>query len=368
MAVPDWPNTFGYNMFFFPIDQWVGGVFYEHSHRLIGSVVGLMTVILAFWLHGRRSRSFLRWLGGLLTVAALATLLLWPNRWTDAFVLGLTGMAALAGSWRWPAVDPAPVWLRRLSKVAVLTVIVQGILGGLRVTQIKDELGIFHGALAQLFFVLICSIALFTSAWWNRPLQQSPAVAPHVPAQLVWTYLVATFLIFAQLVIGATMRHEHAGLAIPDFPLAHGKLWPDTGPEAIERYNRQRMEVFSVKPITATHVVVHMTHRVTALAILVAVGVAAVRTFRSSAAGPLLRKLAVAWVTLIGIQILLGAWTVWSDKAADIATAHVMVGLFSLATGAMLCLIALRERGALTALQTQDAHLLGPSILQPRPR
>ena len=50
MAVPDWPNTYGYNMFFFPVSQWVGGIFYEHTHRLVASAVGLLTSILALWL------------------------------------------------------------------------------------------------------------------------------------------------------------------------------------------------------------------------------------------------------------------------------------------------------------------------------
>src|SRR6266478_3907238 len=63
MAVPDWPNTFGYNMFFFPFSQWVGGVFYEHTHRLLASGVGLLTSILAIWLYGRSARPFLRWTG-----------------------------------------------------------------------------------------------------------------------------------------------------------------------------------------------------------------------------------------------------------------------------------------------------------------
>src|SRR5260370_22390175 len=68
MAVPDWPNTYGYNMFFFPISQWVGGIFYEHTHRLLASAVGLLTSILAVWLHGTNARPWLRW-GGLALVA-----------------------------------------------------------------------------------------------------------------------------------------------------------------------------------------------------------------------------------------------------------------------------------------------------------
>ena len=68
MAVPDWPNTYGYNMFFFPISQWVGGIFYEHTHRLAASAVGLLTVVLALWLYGRSARPLMRWAGLVLLV------------------------------------------------------------------------------------------------------------------------------------------------------------------------------------------------------------------------------------------------------------------------------------------------------------
>src|SRR6476659_7666659 len=107
MAVPDWPTTFGYNMFFFPISKWVGGIFYEHTHRLFASGVGFLTIILAVWLGLKEERRWLRWLG----------------------------LAAL------------------------VAVILQGVLGGLRVVWMKDEIGIFHAALAQLYFALICAIA-----------------------------------------------------------------------------------------------------------------------------------------------------------------------------------------------------------------
>ena len=77
MAVPDWPNTYGYNMFFFPISKWVGGVFYEHTHRLVASAVGLMTTVLALWLYGRSARRFMRWSG-------VALLLLGATTWLGA--------------------------------------------------------------------------------------------------------------------------------------------------------------------------------------------------------------------------------------------------------------------------------------------
>src|SRR5579859_3660551 len=63
MAVPDWPTTYGYNMFLFPISQWVGGIFYEHTHRLLASAVGFLTAILAAWLWLKEPRAWLRWLG-----------------------------------------------------------------------------------------------------------------------------------------------------------------------------------------------------------------------------------------------------------------------------------------------------------------
>src|SRR3954470_20840890 len=83
MAVPDWPNTYGYNMFFFPISKWIGGIFYEHSHRLIASGVGLMTSILALWLFGHKSRKFLRVVGVVLLVAGIFFAIVRPARLSE---------------------------------------------------------------------------------------------------------------------------------------------------------------------------------------------------------------------------------------------------------------------------------------------
>jgi heme A synthase len=83
-----------------------------------------------------------------------------PRRWADGLVLGLTGLALLGASWVWPRCEPSAKWLRRLGLAAFFAVVLQGVLGGLRVVLFKDAIGIFHAALAQLFFVLICAIAL----------------------------------------------------------------------------------------------------------------------------------------------------------------------------------------------------------------
>jgi heme a synthase len=286
MAVPDWPTTYGYNMFLFPVSQWVGGIFYEHSHRLVASFVGLLTTVLAVWLWMKESRRWLRWLG----------------------------VAAFLG------------------------VSIQGLLGGLRVTLFKEELGIFHATLAQLFLVTIALIALFTSRAWQR---LRPERTP-VPRTIAHGILLVSCLILAQLVLGATMRHQHAGLAVPDFPLAYGKVWPPTDPEFLHAANQQRVDFRDFKPVTAFHIHLHMAHRVLAVLILGAVALMAWRIWRQMGISSGLTRWGFAWLGLIGVQAVLGAITVLSNKAADIATAHVVVGALSLLAGAISGAVALR--------------------------
>jgi cytochrome c oxidase assembly protein subunit 15 len=291
MSVPDWPTTYGYNMFLFPISKWLGGIFYEHSHRLLASLVGLMTTILAVWLWLKDSRPWMAWLG----VAAF------------------------------------------------LLVVAQGVLGGLRVTMHMDSLGIYHATIAQLFFVLTCAIALFTSRWWmnyGRDAQQHGPTDKNLRKLVLFT----TVLIFAQLIIAAAMRHQHAGLAISDFPLSHGSLWPDMSAEAVASYNAQRVSINAENPITAFQIELQMAHRVVALAILICVGMAVFCSRRcQSAERAVAVRLSLFWLALILLQVGLGAATIWTNKAADVATAHVLVGALALAVGALWCAIAFRE-------------------------
>jgi heme a synthase len=146
LAVPDWPSTFGYNMILFPWSQMVGGVLYEHSHRLMGALVGLLTLALAaaLWREGGR--------------------------------------------------------LRRLGLIAVAAVVAQGVLGGLRVVLLKDTLAIFHGCLAQAFFALLAVIALMTAP-------RGRAAAPPVEPALRGLAVLAAVLVYAQIVFGALLTH-----------------------------------------------------------------------------------------------------------------------------------------------------------------
>lgn len=275
MSVPDWPTTYGYNMFLFPISGWVGGIFYEHGHRLIASWVGLMTMILA--------------------ASLLASE---PRRWA-----------------------------KNLGIAAFIAVCIQGLLGGLRVTLFKDEIGIFHAMLAQSFFCLLGILAIVTSprflhGGWDVFLPDSA---------LKKLTVGATVLIFLQLGIGATMRHEHAGLAIPDFPLAYGKILPDTSTSAIASINEARVADDKV-PTSALHIWIQMAHRTVAIIIFLAIAAVAWRAFSNPIARSA-RLLATIWFLMIWAQVALGAWTIWSDKAADVATAHMALGALSLIVG-----------------------------------
>jgi cytochrome c oxidase assembly protein subunit 15 len=279
MTVPDWPNSYGYNMFLFPISRWVGGIFYEHVHRLIASGVGLMTIILAISL--------------------------------------------------WMA-EPRK-WVRMLGYIAVATVIVQGVLGGLRVTMILDELGIFHGMLAQAYVSLLVVICIATSkafatggARWRW----------HAPGLMRWA-VVLTALVYLQLAIGAIMRHEHAGLAIHDFPLAYGQIWPMVNAEQLAAINVQRIASGEV-PTTIGFIHIQMLHRLMAV-VLAGLVIAYAWQARRAAMG--VRIASRWWVALVFVQIALGAWTIWSNKAADVTTAHVAVGALILFLGVAQCFL-----------------------------
>lgn len=171
LAVVDWPNSFGYNMFLYPLSRMTGGIYYEHAHRLFGSLVGLTTLVLVIHLH---------------------------------------------------RVDPR-VWLRRLALLAFVIVVVQGLLGGLRVTgtltlsQSPDEmspnlaLAVAHGVLGQIFFAMVVAIAVFTSTAWRRadpPAERTAAATDRTISVL----LLAVLLV--QLILGAIQRHFLGGLLV----------------------------------------------------------------------------------------------------------------------------------------------------------
>lgn len=162
----------------------VGGIFYEHGHRMVATFVGLLTVILAVWI------------------------------------------------WR----SDDRTWMKRLGWAALGAVIVQGVLGGLTVIYLLPlPVSVAHACLAQTFFCLLIAIALFTSPGWRHGYPQLEETKS-IRSLAVMT----TAAVYLQLILGAFMRHTKSGLAIPDFPLHFGRLIPplDSGPVVIHFAHR----------------------------------------------------------------------------------------------------------------------------------
>ena len=190
LSVPDWPTSYGWNMFTFPPSLWVANIRYEHVHRLIASAVGLLTIVLAAWIWRTESRRWLRWFG----VAALAA------------------------------------------------VIAQGVLGGLTVLFfLPAPVSTAHAGLAEIFFCMTVAIALFTSPGWIR------GYGSETPERSVLRLAtLTTILVYVQILIGAAMRHTGAGLAIPDFPLMFGGIVPDHWSPAIAVHFAHRAGALTV--------------------------------------------------------------------------------------------------------------------------
>jgi cytochrome c oxidase assembly protein subunit 15 len=361
LAVPDWPTTFGYNMFLYPWSKMIGGIFYEHTHRLVATCLGVLVVALTRWLGGSRSRLPLAIVGGLELIGGLALLKLAPNlQGAGHFLSGIGGVVLLAAL-VWARDEPAANPLPMLGWIAFAGVQIQGLLGGLRVVLFKDEIGIFHATLAQLFFVLMCAIVLLTRKKVSRVTGQwqgLPGRGLGVEFQISRTaghmLFAATGFILFQLILGATMRHQHAGLAIPDFPLAYGRIWPAMDPASVELYNQRRLEVVAVKPITAFQIELQMLHRMIAIIILGMVGACAWALRKTG-----LSKWAWMWLGMILAQATLGAATILTDKAADVATAHVLLGALSLAMGAVVSVVA-----GISGFEAPNSKLQAPEKLR----
>src|SRR3954447_6342358 len=151
MSVPDWPNSYGYNMFLFPPRFWVGGILYEHTHRLMGTVVGLLSITLA-----------------------VAAWKIEKRKWVSNLALAVLG-----------------------------AVILQGVLGGLRVVLVKLDLAIIHACFAQAFFCLAALTSIVTSRWWIEAPDESEA--SHAPAgrRLIVLATACLVAVYSQLVVGA---------------------------------------------------------------------------------------------------------------------------------------------------------------------
>ncbi len=278
MAFPDWPLSNG------SVNPpgWLTEIdkFAEHAHRLSGTMMGLITVVLAVWLHRAEARP----------------------------------------------------WLRRLGWWALGLVLFQGILGGTRVLldrihvpgfvmTLGQMLRIPHGVLAQVFVCMLLALAAGLSRPW---IERAPALAggSRLVCRLGW-WTVA--LLFVQLAVAATMRHNQAGLAIPTFPFstAAGAVLPSAWDY---------------------RVALQFAHRLIAGLLAVLFAVYGHVLAREPALPAVLRRAGFALVALLVLQVCLGAQVIWTGRSVVMTTGHVLGGASTLA--ATFVLTFLLHRGS----------------------
>jgi len=269
----------------------VGGIRFEHTHRLIASTVGFLILVLAVWLR-----------------------LAEPRR-----------------------------WVRQLGYVALAAVITQGILGGITVLwYLPDPISIAHASLAQLVFCLTITIALTTSRGWKDSYSRRGATPDDRILQTIAT--ATTALVYLQILVGATMRHTDAGLAIPDFPYAFGHLLPPT-------WNPK--------------IAVHFAHRVGAVIVTLFALATTSHVFFHHRSRPELWRPSALLLLLIALQITLGALTVLTQKHYIINSLHVVTGASVLATSLVLTLRSRRSRFGTVAWSQEQKRIAGSKEQDP---
>ncbi|MCY4374712.1 MAG: COX15/CtaA family protein [Spirochaetaceae bacterium] len=281
LAVPDWPLSYG--TLFPPM---VGGILYEHGHRMAAAVVGLLVVVQAL-------------------------VLTWgePRR-----------------------------WVRVLAWVAVGAIVAQGLLGGLTVLfLLPTPISMTHAVLAQTLFLVLILIAHAQSGDWSQRLQERTAIA--------WRSIAALLgVVYLQLLLGALMRHTGAGLAIPDFPLMGGTLLPRFDERMLNAVNAARFDLH-LPSVALGQVIVHFLHRLGALATLVVLVMVNLAVGRRPAPRRV-RQLLGAIDGLVVVQVALGALTVITARSPLLASLHVLVGasLLGATWWCLLCGRPVRER------------------------
>lgn len=283
LSVPDWPETFGHFMFSFPLNKMIGGIFYEHGHRLVASVVGLITLIMAFWILIREKRK----------------------------------------------------WVKVFGMLALVLVIAQGVLGGVTVRYyLPTAVSVMHAVMAQTFFLLTIFISYSLSK--ERYLR-------HIESQDVMTHfgfgkfaLILTGLIYIQLIVGAVLRHTYSGLSILDIPTMAGGYLPWVTSEVLAKANDLRYAA-GLAPVAAWQVAVHMAHRL--MGVLIGVyGLVFFAAIMKSKLPFVLRRQAFWMLMIVFTQVSLGFVTVYTQKQYIITSVHVVTGALLLGLSFLLTL------------------------------
>ena len=279
LSVPDWPLSYG--SLFPPM---IGGVFYEHGHRIAAALVGLLILILSISLHILEKRK----------------------------------------------------WVKILGFIALGIVIAQGILGGLTVLLfLPTAISLSHAVLAQTFFLLTITIAYSLSL--ERGEREEGRVTPLAISPLsLKSLFFFLILIYIQLILGALMRHTHSGLAIPDFPTMGGYWLPPSTEALLKNINSWRFE-HNLESVTIQQVAFHFIHRLMAFTILLWLGVVNCKLWGELKLLKIKSSLFLV-NTLVALQIFLGIVAVLSQKSPALTSLHVVTGAAALGYSYLLFL------------------------------
>ena len=268
LSVPDWPTTYGKQMFAFPLSDMVGGIFYEHGHRIVATIVGFFTMIQAIWL----------------------------------------------------GFSYEPKWLKKLGYFVLATVILQGLFGGITVLFfLPPPVSILHGILAQTFFIMTIVLA------YGLSIERTKRVEKKWPKGLQKGAIIIGGSIYIQLILGALMRHTGSGMAIPDFPTMGGVWIPTFSDNMINNINAILFDL-NLDMVSRNQVMIHFIHRFGAVLVTGAIGYYVFRYHSFLKRHQLPNMTLWLMVIIVIIQITLGVATVLSERAPYIASFHVVTG------------------------------------------
>jgi len=268
LSVPDWPTTYGKQMFAFPLSDMVGGIFYEHGHRIVATIVGFFTMIQAIWL----------------------------------------------------GFSYEPKWLKKLGYFVLATVILQGLFGGITVLFfLPPPVSILHGILAQTFFIMTIVLA------YGLSIERTKRVEKKWPKGLQKGAIIIGGSIYIQLILGALMRHTGSGMAIPDFPTMGGVWIPTFSDNMINNINAILFDL-NLDMVSRNQVMIHFIHRFGAVLVTGAIGYYVFRYHSFLQRHQLPNMTLWLMVIIVIIQITLGVATVLSERSPYIASFHVVTG------------------------------------------
>jgi cytochrome c oxidase assembly protein subunit 15 len=306
LAVPDWPLCYGK----INPEGWykVPALLLEHGHRWIATTIGFLVLGMYYWQFARFRPGLVEGVGILLCAAGFLVLIFMGALKTAVFiaVLGFMWLVLKWYSQRWPLV-------RGLTTLALLLVVLQASLGGLRVLKMSDPLGVTHGTLGQVFYCLLVFIAFASSRTWT---EGRLVLGPKAASQARFWTLTLFFCVFGQLVLGATLRHtQRAHLAASDILTTKGQWLPPTSPP----------DVFLL-----------FAHKYWGFFVALLIIFVAVRARVWLITLPRVRLAATLLMFLPTVQVALGIFVILTGKSFWVTNFHVLNGLALLALTSLL--------------------------------